>query len=56
MTGQEDVLNDRNYTCSVRCLSEGSMFCIKAHEFLHKMSKDEKTWKLIRELSNLKDN
>lgn len=54
-TGQEDVLNNRNYTCTVRCLSEGSVFVIKAQEFLHKMAKDEKTWKIIKDQCVHKD-
>ena len=48
MLGQEDVINERNYTTSVKCLSaEGALFSIKRQEFIHKLGNDERTWDVI---------
>lgn len=54
--GEEDVLNDRNYTTTVRCLSnEAYLYCVKAEEFTHRMSRDDKTWKMLHKLNLDKD-
>lgn len=48
MFGDEDIINNRNYTTTVRCLStNASLYCIKADEFINKFGKDEKTWKMV---------
>ena len=56
MLGQEDVINERNYTTTVKCLSsEGSLYSIKTQEFIHKFGKEERVWKIILEMNNYKD-
>lgn len=48
MIGEEDVLNDRNCTTTVKCISTNAeVFCIKAEEFMIKLGRDDKTWKTI---------
>jgi hypothetical protein len=48
MIGEEDIINNRNYTTTVRCLStNATLLFIKAEEFIMKFGKDEKTWKMI---------
>lgn len=43
--GHEDVVNMRNYTTTVKCLSnEAALFVCKADEFYHKVNTDEKAW------------
>ena len=54
--GNEDVLNDRNYTTTVKCLSnEAMVYCIKAEEFKNRMSRDDKTWRILKSLTISKD-
>ena len=54
--GQEDVINMREYTTSVKCLStNASVYCIKSDEFFARLSKDDKTWNQIIDLSYAKD-
>ena len=55
--GQEDVILGRNYASTVRCISNrASLFVIKAEEFLQRLSRDDLTWKIIKESSNIKEN
>ena len=50
------MLNDRNYTTTVRCLTnEAYLYCVKADEFTHRMSRDDKTWKMLQKLNLEKD-
>ena len=54
--GNEDVLNARNYTTTVRCLSNvAQIYCIKAEEFTHRMSRDDKTWDMLTKMTSSKD-
>ena len=56
LLGHEDVINDRNYTTSVKCISlEGSVFEIKAEEFLSNMSKMEKSFNYLLQLADERD-
>lgn len=56
MLGQEDVVNMREHTTTVKCISnEGSLFVIPADEFIARLSRDKKTWKMIIEYSLEKD-
>ena len=49
MLGQEDVINERNYTTTVKCLStEGALFSIRTEEFVHKLGSDERVWNIIK--------
>lgn len=42
--GQDDVLNQRNYTTSVRCISNsGKLFVMKANDFIKSINKDKKS-------------
>ena len=55
--GQEDIILGRNYASTVRCLSiRASIYVIKAEEFLHRVSRDDQTWKIIKESANIKEN
>lgn len=57
LIGQEDVILGRNYASTVKCISmRGSIYVIKAEEFLHRLSRDDLTWKIIKECSNIKEN
>ena len=56
MFGQEDVVNKRLYTTTVRCVSnEAHAYVINNKEFFYRFGKDEKTWKAILSLSLEKD-
>eukprot|EP00356_Strombidium_inclinatum_P004599 CAMPEP_0170489706 /NCGR_PEP_ID=MMETSP0208-20121228/8007_1 /TAXON_ID=197538 /ORGANISM="Strombidium inclinatum, Strain S3" /LENGTH=57 /DNA_ID=CAMNT_0010764741 /DNA_START=2197 /DNA_END=2370 /DNA_ORIENTATION=+ len=48
MLGQEDVINDRNYTTSIRCLSNSSLlYSIEKEDFIDKMQKKEQIWEKV---------
>lgn len=56
MFGHEDVLNSRNYTTTIKCISnDAKVFCVKAEEFTHRMSRDDVTWAMLRNISSSKD-
>jgi hypothetical protein len=58
MFGEEDVVNNRKATTSSVCISsEALVYCIKADEFLNRMShpNNEKTWQMIIERVYKKD-
>jgi CRP-like cAMP-binding protein len=49
--GIEDVVRSRNYTITVKCLTNNAqLYCITATEFLKNINRDEKTATLFREL------
>ena len=45
--GLEDVVNERNYTYSVRCIEEGTMYQVLDREFLHRVKKDDNIYKQV---------
>ena len=48
MFGEEDVLSHRNYTTTVKCVSNsGDVFCIKNDEFFRKLKTNQQSWKII---------
>lgn len=48
--GEEDVVNNRTYTATVKCLStKATLLMINAEEFIIKFGKDDVTWKMITE-------
>lgn len=54
MFGHEDVIRGRPYSSTVHCVTtEGSLYCIRASEFLHKMGKDERTWNILEQMTNI---
>lgn len=54
--GHEDVIDCRNYSTTVRCLSnEGVLFRCKAEEFLARVSRDDLTWKMLNYITTTKD-
>mmetsp|Transcript_34132 Transcript_34132/g.52413 ORF Transcript_34132/g.52413 Transcript_34132/m.52413 type:complete len:119 (+) Transcript_34132:239-595(+) len=56
MIGQEDVINGRNYSTTLRCLTNnGMLYSIKRDEFISKMQKDDRIWNVILEASFEKD-
>ena len=49
--GHEDVMNNREHTTTVKCLStEAYLFVINKNEFINKFCRDEKTWKMLSEM------
>mmetsp|Transcript_29545 Transcript_29545/g.45014 ORF Transcript_29545/g.45014 Transcript_29545/m.45014 type:complete len:88 (+) Transcript_29545:2062-2325(+) len=56
MFGEEDVINERKYTTSVRCTSTmATVFCVKAEEFFARFQRDDRTWKTITQRILKKD-
>ena len=56
MFGQEDVINDRNYTTSVKCVSNsGKLFMIKSDEFYQRIKKDDLSKDILMNVSYEKD-
>ena len=54
--GFEDVLNERPYTTTVRCVSTtGAVYVIDKTNFFEKCKKDEKNYRKLLELSNHMD-
>ena len=54
--GIEDVVRSRNYTLTVKCLTNNAqLYCITATEFLKNINRDEKTATLFRELVYQRD-
>ena len=52
LVGQEDVMSNRPYTTSVKCVSgRGVVYCIKAEEFNIRLCKDEKAWGILTNIS-----
>ena len=48
MFGHEDVLNNRDCTTTIKCLSNNAqLYCIKAEEFTHRLSRDDRTWNIL---------
>ena len=51
--GFEDVLNERPYTTTVRCISTtGTVYCINKTNFFEKCKKDEKSYKKLFKVSD----
>lgn len=49
-------MTNRNHSTTVKCLStNGSLFCINKNEFISKFCRDDKTWKLLGEMSVVMD-
>ena len=45
MLGYEDVINFRDYTTSVKCISKtGVLYKLKKDIFINMMMKDDRTW------------
>ena len=56
MFGHQDVLNHRNYTTSVKCISNSaSIYCCKAEEFYSIINRDEKSYKILASICDQKD-
>jgi hypothetical protein len=56
MFGDEDIINNRQYTTTVRCLSTNAiLFYIKAEEFVNKFGKDDRTWKMVVDRAGKRD-
>ena len=48
--GEEDVMAERNYTSSVRCISKtAEVFCMKFDEFMRKFKGNKESWKIFQE-------
>ena len=47
---------ERNYSCSVRCISKtADVFCMKHDEFLRKFKGNKESWKIFLENANEKE-
>jgi CRP-like cAMP-binding protein len=55
MFGEEDVINCRLYTTTVKCLTNTVIFEIKADEFISKFGREEKAWQFILSRVKAKD-
>lgn len=54
--GHEDVINNRNYTLTLKCTSsDGSLYAITTDEFHIHMKRDDLAWKKLQELQNIGD-
>ena len=48
MFGENDVVKGRPYTAQVTCVStQAILYAIKAQEFVHKFSRDDRTWTMV---------
>jgi hypothetical protein len=48
MIGFNDVVKNRPHSVSIKCISgHGVVYEILKEEFIHRMQRDPKTWKLI---------
>ena len=57
MIGSEDVIKNRKYSTTVKCISNSAvLYQIKAEEFIFRLSKEEKVWSILQEMSSEKDN
>ena len=54
--GRDDIVKERNYTFSARCLSiSGTLIKIAASEFLKKLKKDERAQQTMADISDQRD-
>mmetsp|Transcript_5703 Transcript_5703/g.9049 ORF Transcript_5703/g.9049 Transcript_5703/m.9049 type:complete len:166 (+) Transcript_5703:1827-2324(+) len=54
--GEDDVVYDRNYTTTVKCISvKGALYSIKSSEFKFKFKRDDKAWNAILKMADLKN-
>ena len=54
--GEEDVVNERNYTTTVKCITaQGVLYAAKADKFINSISKDDRAWKKLIEMNVKKD-
>ena len=52
LIGQEDVMNSRHYTTTVKCISDKAvLYGIKAEEFNFRLGRDEKAWRALADMS-----
>lgn len=57
MIGSEDVIKNRKHSTTVKCISNTAiLYQIKAEEFIFRLSKDERAWRMLKQLSSEKDN
>jgi hypothetical protein len=56
MFGEEDFINQRNYTTSVRCSTHNAIvLMINSEEFLKQFKKDSISWDIILKNIRIKD-
>lgn len=54
--GLEDVLNERPFATSVRCLSlTGKILTIRSKDFISNIKKDEQVWDMLCNIANNKN-
>lgn len=54
--GHEDVLYDRNYTTTAKCISNtGVYYTCKAEEFRNLINKDDRSWKILTNVCQAKN-
>lgn len=56
MIGEEDAVSMREYSTTVKCLSqEGVMLAMKTSDFYQRIKTNEETWRYIQKSALLKD-
>ena len=56
MIGEEDVISEREYTCTVVCKSNsGELLSIEREEFVNKMGSHPDSWKIIVDMACAKE-
>ena len=54
--GHEDIMNQRNYTTSVKSVSNDSeLYCCSANDFHYFMHKDDRTWGKLTKMVTSRD-
>jgi CRP-like cAMP-binding protein len=52
MFGEEDVVQEQPYQCTVRCISASAdVFCIKNEEFIRKLKPNKESWRVIIQMA-----
>jgi len=56
MLGQDDIINDRNYTTSARCMSgTGTLFIMQSQDFIKFIKRDRRSMRNFGEVSTERD-
>lgn len=53
--GEFDILYDRPYKCSCKCIRTADVFCMKAEEFVRRLKPNKETWRIIVHQAKIKN-
>lgn len=53
--GEDDVINDRPYKCTCKCIKDADVFCMKSEEFVRRLKPNRESWRIITEGANVKE-